>query len=180
MKTSKVTLAGVILTAALAATSVQAGTLTLHPAVAVMGPVTESGQTTVLVEFNLGELPDFQVYQLDEALLEWPVAGLPSDRSTEYALYPITSAWNGESVAATGLPSVAEAPVATWSWGALPAQWVGHGHIRFDLTALFRDWVGGRTDNHGFLIATRDVGKSAFEQDLQTVTVTLRYGRHPQ
>jgi hypothetical protein len=153
---------------------------TLNPTTVVMGPATERGETTVLVQFDLSAAPDLKGFDIDEALVEWPVAGLPADWPTEYALYPVTSAWSAAALASTGLPARAEIPAASWSWGALPAQWNGTGRLRFDITPLFRDWVEGRSANHGFVITTADVDDEVFASRLGTMSLTLRYGRHPR
>ena len=176
MKTNGILATALAALLALAPAAVQAEVLTLTPSRAQVFPADESGVTRVALQFDLSALPTGQGWRVDEAVLDWTVAGIPSDRHSEYALYPVTQAWTENSVAAGTLPTLAEHTADVWSYEPLDYQRNHGGLLRFDLLGLVRDWLGAKTANYGVVIATEDMTRTALRSQLKTARLTIRYG----
>ena len=150
--------------------------LTVQPVKAVVLPADESGLTRVALQFDFSGMRSGEGRQIHRALLDWKVSGVPSDRHSEYALYPITEAWTTAGAAAGTRVSTAADATASWDFEALDYQRNGGGFIRLDVTDLVRDWVGGEESNYGFVVTTADVSRQAIADQLSKAELTVRYG----
>ena len=166
---------GVAAAAVLAPVIGEAGVLTLTSQASVVTRV-EDGPTQVFVRFDLSNVPDVQTVRVDGALLEWRVTGVPSDRESEYAVYPVTASWSGAGVAEGTAPGRAEDPFDTWSYTARDYQRNQGGFLRFNLTPLVRGWLTGSVTNYGVVIETEDLGPTGLDAQLGAMQLTIRYG----
>ena len=83
-----VALAGLL---ALASTAVEAEVLILTPTQSAVCPADESGVTKVVLQFDLSGITGGEGRQIDQALLEWVVTGMPSPSTTPSAARPSVS-----------------------------------------------------------------------------------------
>jgi hypothetical protein len=153
----------------------QADVLKLQPVKAVVLPADRSGLTRIALEFDFRGMRSGEGRRIDEAFLDWRVDGVPSDRHSEYEVYPITETWTAAGAAAGSAIATAADPAAFWEIEPLDYQRNGGGFIRLDLIDLVRGWVGEES-NFGVLITTADVSRQAIADQLGKAVLTVRYG----
>jgi hypothetical protein len=172
-----VLLAGAVLVVPAA---VQAEILEVAPTKAVVLPADESGLTKVLLQFDLSGLQEGSGRVVDEALLDWSVAGVPSEEMSEYAAYQVTSAWTEQGVGSGSLPSVGEGAVTNWEF--TPADYDANdgGFLRFNLKGLTRDWAAGTSANYGVMVVTDAVSRATLSSQMENARLTVRYGFRPE
>jgi hypothetical protein len=150
--------------------------LTVQPVKAAVLPADESGRTRVALQFDLSGLPSGENRQIHRALLNWRVNGVPSDRHSEYSVYPITGAWTVAGAGGGTPVSIAEETAASWDIDPLDYQRNGGGFIRLDITNLVQSWVGSAESNYGVVITTADVNRQTAADQLAEAELTVRYG----
>jgi hypothetical protein len=144
-------------------------TLTADQSAVVTAPGVED--TRVALQFDLSGVSGARV---DLAILEWPVAGMPSEAMTEYRLVPITASWTEAGLVAAA-PGLAETDAGWWAFTPRDYEVNGGGLVRFDVTALVSEWASGRTANHGLAVVTSDLDRETVTGQLENVKLTITY-----
>ena len=165
---------------ALAPAAVQAEVLTITPTQAAVGPADESGVTQIILQFDLSGIQGGEGLQVDQALLQWTVTGMPSEVYSEYYLYPVAQSWTEGGVATGTVPTMAETAADTWSYSPVDYENNRGGLLRFDLLHLVRSWLSGEATNYGVVIATEDLGRTGLSEQLGHIRLTIRYGFVPR
>lgn len=153
-----------------------ADVLTAQPVKAVVLPADESGLTRVALQFDVSGIRSGDHRQIHRAFLEWKVNGVPSDRHSEYTLFPVTAAWTEAGVAGGTPVSIAEDATASWDIDPLDYQRNAGGFIRLDVTDLARDWADGVGPNYGFVVVSTDLSREGLADQLSQAELTVRYG----
>jgi hypothetical protein len=114
--------------------------------------------------------------EVQAALLEWEVPGIPADRTTDYAVYGVTSAWQ---TGADGRVSVEIAPDPLDTWEITPFDHSeGTGNlIRLNVLDWVRGWAAGSVPNQGLVLATGDLSENALSEQILSARLMIRYGR---
>ncbi len=172
-----VALAGLL---ALASTAVEAEVLILTPTQSAVCPADESGVTKVVLQFDLSGITGGEGRQIDQALLEWVVTGMPSGTHSEYELHAATGAWTESAVASGTVPTFGEDTADVWSYSPLDYTRNQGGLLRLDLLHLVRGWLAGEATNYGVVIATEDLSRAGLSNQLSTIRLTIRYGFVPE
>lgn len=149
----------------------QADVVTLSPDAGAVVTAQGVEDTRVALQFDLSDLSGARV---DLAILEWPVAGMPSDALTEYRLVPITASWTEAGLAAA-VPTLAETDAGWWAFTPRDYEVNGGGLVRFDVTALVSAWVSGETPNHGFAVVTADLPRETVAGQLGNAKLIITY-----
>jgi len=165
-----------ILAAVLGPVSAGAEILKVAPSEAVVLPADGSGTSRVLLRFDLSGLREGVGRRIDAAVLDWPVAGVASDRLTEYTLHAVTGAWTAAGVAAGAVPAYDDEPADLWDFSPRDFENNGGGLLRFHLDGLVRDWLAGNAGNFGVVIATEDLAPAALSARLGAPSLTILYG----
>lgn len=153
-----------------------ADVLTVTPSRAVALPADGSGMTKVALFFDLGELRSGSDRRIDEALLDWRVSPVPSDRRSEYAAFAITGVWTAAGADAGVVVPIDLASSADWEIEPLDYERNDGGFVRFDLTELIRAWSSGSRINHGIVVATDDLASRDLTKQFSGAELTIRYG----
>jgi hypothetical protein len=145
------------------------------PSEAVMVPDDATGVTKVVFLFDLSGLRQGDNRHIEEALLDWRVAGVGTDYPALFAAYPVTDAWTKASVEGGTAPATAELMASDWhvSLGTEPAE----GRlVRLELTELVGSWASGATANYGVVVSTSALQAKTLATQLANVQLTIRYG----
>jgi len=155
---------------------VSADVLTVTPSQAVVLPGDVSGLTRVALLFDLSGMRSGAGRRIDEALLDWRVAGVPSNRRSNFSAYPVSGTWTvAGAVLGTAL-SIEPGTVADWEFESLDHQRNGGGLIRLDLSELVGAWTSGTRSNYGLVVTSGDVSGNDLSTQLSQATLTVRYG----
>jgi hypothetical protein len=149
----------------------RADVVTLVPEQAAVVSAQGVEDTQVVLQFDLSGLSGARV---DLAVLDWEVTGMSSEAFTEYRLVPITASWTAGGVATTA-PTLAGTDAGWWEYSPLDYERNSGGLIRFDATALVKDWIAGKTANHGLAIMTTDLDRETVAGQLGNVRLILTY-----
>jgi hypothetical protein len=134
-------------------------------------PDDASGMVKVAVQFDLSSYTS--AGDVDEAILEWTVPGVPSDELSEFTAYPVTDAWSATGVVQGSTPDLGETPVAHWT--IEPPDYEHHGGlVRLDVTQLARSWAAGETPNHGVVIELEGVSRTGLSSALSSIRLKIR------
>lgn len=159
------------------ATASRADVLTLAPIDAAVVAADESGETRVVLLFDVTDLTEASGKGVDGALLEWTLESMTSDVEYTFSLTPIAANWNSDAAAVSAEAiEPADAPVAVWTFE--PQDYVsnGGGLVRFEITDLVRSWVKGEIQNFGILITTPDLGASDYSGELAGPRLKIHFG----
>jgi hypothetical protein len=126
----------------------------------------------VALLFDISGLRRGEGRTITEALLDWRLNGVPSDRHSEYYAYGLAESWTSTSVS---VASHSE-PEVKWNIEPLDYQRNGGGVVRLNVTDLVNAWVIGTLPNHGLMVTTGDVSRTNIAGQLAEAKLTVRYG----
>jgi hypothetical protein len=156
----------------LAIAEARAEIVTLVPTQAIALPASESGASVALL-FDVSALKiGDRAKTISEALLEWELTGMDAEIEYSFTVTQVMETW--EPGAETGI-EVADEAVASWTFEPLDYQRNGMGFVRFELSALVRDWTAGRVENFGVVISTPELDSSILSSQLAGPRLTVRY-----
>jgi hypothetical protein len=156
--------------------SVEGKLLTLETAQAVVTTDGTTGASRVLIQFDLSTLPEGGGRVVDDAFLEWPVAGISSNTTSVFSVRPLTAAWSNGSVAAALDSEALVEPTGEWEFGPLDYERNGGGLVKFDVSPMVRYWLKTQSGNYGLLIETVNVSSSTLGAALASVRLHIHYG----
>ena len=134
-----------------------------------------SGKARVALQFDLSSVLSGPGRYIDEALLEWTIAGVPSTTESSFEVRPVNSVWTAATVAGRlGLLDLGADPVSNWIIEPLDFE-RSQGLVRFDVTGLVRQWLEGESANYGVVVETGDLTNSVLSNQAGSATLTLRY-----
>jgi hypothetical protein len=148
----------------------------LVPISAVVLPSDGSGNTRVLLKFDLSSLRKGPNRQVDSASLNWQLSQIPGARHSQYSAYEVVSDWSLSSISGGGLPLTREAAVAEWEFDSKDYERNGGGLVRLDLLPLVKAWMTGSKANFGILMSTPDVPMGSMSNEVSKARLTILYG----
>lgn len=171
-----ISLVSVGLVLAILPSTTSADVLKAAPNKAVVFPADGSGVAKVALIYDLSGLRTGNGREIFQALLDWPLSGVPSKQRSEFFIYSVSSAWTVQDISAGKLPSLSEKALSTWDIEPMDVERNAGGFVRFNVLELVKEWLSGATPNFGVVITTKDLKGSTLANQLSEGKLTIRYG----
>jgi hypothetical protein len=158
--------------------TVQAEELVVTPSQAVVLPSDGSGLTKAVLLYDLSGLVAGDGRQIDAALVDWHLTGVPSAHESEYNAFAASAAWTEGTAEASGVGNIANgtSPAAEWTVTTTDYDRNDGGFVRLNLTDLVASWANGSLANYGIVVTTDDVSRTNVANSLSQAVLTVRYG----
>lgn len=150
----------------------------LAPSRATVLPNDGSGLTKIVLQYDLSGLRTGEGRQIDEAMINWHLAGVSSSHDSDFSAYQALVSWTSATAVSVGvgrLESGAQ-PISEWEFTTVDYDRNDGGFVRFDLRELASAWASGASPNYGILIITDDVSRTHAAAGLDNALLTVRYG----
>ena len=153
-----------------------ADVLEVAPTTAAVTADDESGITKVVVSFDLSRLRSGEGREIHHALVQWTVAGVPSDEVSEYAAYGVTEAWTAAGVGENGIPDSDADACGRWDIYPRDYERNNGGFVKLDVRDLVEEWAAGERTNYGLVLEMSDLNGASLVNQLGNIRLLLRYG----
>lgn len=170
-------LLGLILCTIFAVHPAYADGLDLAPTTSFILPSDGSGQTKVVLKFDLAAIEEDSNVDLATATIDWPMAGLTAEQATTCNAYGITSAWSASgALSGEETPEADSAPAASWEMDALAYSRLGW-FVRLDVKDLVKRWLVDPDGNFGMVVTFNNLTAEDLSGKYASPRLRVRYVR---